>query len=385
MSEQAPGRETTVIALAAGGTGGHLFPAQALAEELGGRGIEVHLLTDSRVKEHGLEFPAARIYDIPSATLSFRAPHLLPVRLWRLWRGYGIARTILLALRPQVVVGFGGYPSYPPMLAAARLKIPTVLHEQNAVLGRANRAMARQASAIASSFPEIVNLSPRLRGKVVLTGNPVRGAIRAIAGVPYDQPALDRPFRLLVFGGSQGARFFSELVPAALADLPGPVRRRLVVIQQCRAEDIEEVKAKYAALRLEHVVAPFFSDMPRLLAEAHLVICRSGASTIAELGVVGRPAILVPLPHSIENDQLRNATSFSRAGAGWLIPQSELTPELLASLVTRFRYQDSELVEAAEAAKAEGRPDAAKRLADLVESQISVPAGETLAEEAVPA
>ncbi len=374
-----------VIVLAAGGTGGHLFPAQALAEELGSRGFEVHLLSDSRVRDHGADFPAAQIYDIPSATVTLRKPHALPLQAWRLWRGYGISRTILRRLRPRVVVGFGGYPSYPPMLAAWRLGIPTVIHEQNSVMGRANRAIARSASAIASSFPEIVNLPPRLAAKVVLTGNPVRAAVQSVAGAPYDKPTLEKPFRILVFGGSQGARFFSELLPAAMADLPGAVRRKLRVIQQCRPEDIDAVKAKYEELKIEHEVAPFFPDMAARLVAAHLVICRAGASTIAELGAVGRPAILVPLPHAIENDQLHNARSFARAGAGWLVPQSEMTPEFLASLITRFRFQENELIDAAAAARHEGRVDAAKRLADLVQSRITVPATIAEAEKEQPA
>ncbi|HKQ94905.1 MAG TPA: undecaprenyldiphospho-muramoylpentapeptide beta-N-acetylglucosaminyltransferase [Aestuariivirgaceae bacterium] len=374
-----------LIVLAAGGTGGHLFPAQALAEELGGRGFEVHLFSDARVRDHGAEFPATQIYEIPSATVTLSRPHRLPLQTWRLVRGYGMSRAILRRLRPRVVVGFGGYPSYPPMLAAWRLGIPTVIHEQNAVMGRANRAIARSAAAIASSFPVIVNLPPRLRAKVVLTGNPVRAAVQKVAGAPYEKPMLDKPFRILVFGGSQGARYFSELLPAAMADLPGAVRRKLRVTQQCRPEDIEAVQSKYAELKLEHEVAPFFADMAARLVAAHLVICRAGASTIAELGVVGRPAVLVPLPHSIESDQLHNARSFARAGAGWLVPEAEMTPEFLASLITRFRFQENELVDAAAAARHEGRVDAAKRLADLVQSRITVPDAIPEAEKEQPA
>ena len=372
MVSKAPDGENTIV-LAAGGTGGHLFPAQALAEELQRRGYEIHLITDSRVREFGSEFPAARIYDVPSATISLNSPWKLPGRAWRLMRGYSISKTILLQLRPRAVVGFGGYPSFPPIAAAARLRLPIVIHEANAVLGRANKAFAGRAALIASSFPVIANLPPGLRGKVQLTGNPVRSQVLKLAGAPYDMPAAERAFSILVFGGSQGAQFFSEIMPPAVAELPGAVRRTLKITQQCRPENIEAVKAKYEELGIEHDVAPFFNDLPKRMAGAHLVICRSGASTIAELSVIGRPAILVPLPHSVDSDQLRNAESFAAAGGGWLLQQSELTAASLAAALMHLRYQESELADAAEAALEQGRPDAAVRLADAVTSLAAPP------------
>jgi UDP-N-acetylglucosamine--N-acetylmuramyl-(pentapeptide) pyrophosphoryl-undecaprenol N-acetylglucosamine transferase len=359
------GRSGAVV-IAAGGTGGHLFPAQALAEELARRDYAVHLMTDNRVRDYGAKFPAEQIYDIPSATLGPRQPWKLPLGLFRLARGYSIARTILLYVRPVAIVGFGGYPSFPPVLAGVRLKVPTVIHEQNAVLGRANRALSRFATAIASSFPTTVNLNPALKPKVVLTGNPVRYQVREVAGEPYDKPAADRPFRLLVFGGSQGAKFFADIMPDTVAEMPAAVRRRLKITQQCRAEDVERVRKAFDRLGVGHEVKPFFSDLPKRMADAHLVLCRSGASTIAELGTIGRPAILVPLPHAIDNDQLRNAQTFTRSGAGWLLQQSEIVPADLAAVITRLRYQDSDLVAAATAALLAGMPDAAERLADLV-------------------
>lgn len=361
------------IVLAAGGTGGHLFPAQALAEELQRRGHEIHLITDSRVRDYGSEFPASRIYDVPSATVTLRRAWKLPAQLWRLWRGYNISRTILLQLKPRAIVGFGGYPSFPPIAAAARLNLPTVIHEQNAVMGRANRAVARRASIIASSFPAIANLPAALKAKVELTGNPVRSQVLKYAGSAYDKPTAERTFRILVFGGSQGARFFSEIMPLAAVEFAGPMRRKLKITQQCRQEDIAQVKAKYQELGIEHEVEAFFTDLPKRMAGAQLVICRSGASTIAELTVIGRPAILVPLPHAVDNDQQRNAESFTSAGGGWLLPQAELTAETLAAILTHLRYHEADLANAAKAALEQGRPDAAGRLADVVERLASQP------------
>ena len=376
-----------VVVLAAGGTGGHLFPAQALAEELKRRDYEIHLITDARVREYGADFPAERIYDVPSATITFKSPWRLPERAWKLWRGYGIAKTILQQLRPQVVVGFGGYPSFPPVAAAARLHIPLVLHEANAVMGRANLAMAKWSTTIASSFPSIANLPVDLRGKVQLTGNPVREQVLKLAGSSYEPADPETTFRIVVFGGSQGAKFFSDIMPAAVAELPGPLRRKLRIVQQCRAEDVEAVKAKYDELGIESEVQAFFTDLPKRMADSHLVIARSGASTVAELSVIGRPAILVPLPHAVDNDQLRNAESFTASGGGWLMAQADLAPERLAATIMHLRYHDGDLAEAARAALEHGRPDAASRLAEVVERLARpvtnyIPEGASLSHEA---
>jgi UDP-N-acetylglucosamine--N-acetylmuramyl-(pentapeptide) pyrophosphoryl-undecaprenol N-acetylglucosamine transferase len=362
-----------VIVLAAGGTGGHLFPAQALAEELQRRGYLIHLITDSRVSEFGKDFPAERIYDVPSATVTLKSPWKLPGRLFRLMHGYVLSKAVLRKLKPRAIVGFGGYPSFPPLAAAARLRLPIILHEANAVLGRANMAIAKRASLIASSFPTLTNLPAALQSKVQLTGNPVRSQVLKFAGAPYDPPAAEKTFRLLVFGGSQGAQFFSELVPAAIAELPGVVRRNIAVTQQCRPEDVEAVRARYEELGVEGEVAHFFADLPQRMTAAHLVICRSGASTIAELTVIGRPAILVPLPHSVDSDQLRNAESFANGGGGWLLRQSELTAESLAATLMHLRYEETELTDAARAALDQGRPDATERLADAVAALAAPP------------
>jgi len=345
------------IALAAGGTGGHLFPAQALAETLRGRGVAVHLLTDPRGMEYAGRFPAEALHHVPSATLTLSKPAGLPAQAWTLLSGYRRARAL--------VVGFGGYPSLPPLIAAQHLGIPTALHEQNAVMGRANRIVARGASVIATSFPKLANVSEAVHLKATMTGNPVRATVIA-ARRPYRAPRADEPFSLLVFGGSQGARFFSETMPAALEQLATPVRRTLTLVQQCRPEDMTAVQQKTSALGVKALLQPFFADLPERIASAHLVICRAGASTIAELGVIGRPAILVPLPHALESDQLRNAESFAAGGAGWVKPQAELDPGGLAAFITRLRCADGELAAAAAAAARQGRPDAAERLADLV-------------------
>ena len=356
-----------VIVLAAGGTAGHLFPAQALAEELVKRGYIIHLVTDERVADHGKSFPAIETHIVPSATLSFSEPWLLPQRLLKLYKGVAQAKAILKRLRPEAVVGFGGYPSFPPLIAASRLGIPSCVHDQNAMMGRANRVLSRFVDAVASSFPDLKGLPESARSKVVVTGNPVRAVVITEQNSPYPPIAADLPFNLLVFGGSQGARFFAEFMPKVIAELPSAVLNTLHLIQQCRPEDLGAVDAAYRSQGLSHVLKAFFLDMPQRIAESHLVFCRSGASTIAELGVIGRPAIMVPLPHAIDNDQLRNAESFAKAGAGWIKPQMELDPSGFAAFLTRLRFEGGKLQAAARAALAHGRPDAAQRLADLTE------------------
>jgi UDP-N-acetylglucosamine--N-acetylmuramyl-(pentapeptide) pyrophosphoryl-undecaprenol N-acetylglucosamine transferase len=356
-----------IVVLAAGGTGGHLFPAQALAEELVRRGYIIHLMTDERVADYGKSFPAVETHIVPSATLSLSKPWLIPTRAMKLWRGVRQAQAILERLRPVAVVGFGGYPSFPPLLAASRLKIPSCVHDQNAVMGRANRLLSRFVTRVASSFPKLAGLPAAAAQKVVVTGNPVRSIVIAQQAAPYPAVAADQPFNLLVFGGSQGARFFAEFMPKVIAELPKAVLRTLKVTQQCRPEDLAGVQAAYARADFAFELQPFFMDMPKRIADAHVVLCRSGASTIAELGVIGRPAIMVPLPHAIDNDQLRNAESFATAGAGWIKPQMQLEPKDFAGFLTRLRFEENELRAAARAALSHGVPDAAQRLADVTE------------------
>lgn len=356
--------------LAAGGTGGHLFPAYALAEELGRRSIAVDLVTDMRGDRYGTGFPARAIYQVPSATLAGKNPLAVTKTAIALSRGVAAAYALLGRVKPGALVGFGGYPSFPPIVAARMRGIPAALHEQNAVLGRANRMLARRVVAIATSFEKVELLDRDLAAKARFTGNPVRDVVRAAAGRPYEPPRQDGPLRLVVFGGSQGARFFSDAVPPALAALPADVRARLEVVQQCREEDLERVRAAYAAAGIRADLAQFFRNLPDLMAASHLVVARAGASSVAELTVIGRPSILVPLPHALDNDQLNNATRLAESGAAWCIEQRDLTPERLAREIGALAGEArglQALQAAAEAARRLGAPDAVERLADLVE------------------
>lgn len=359
------------VFLAAGGTGGHLFPAQALAEELVKRGYEVDLLTDERVRDYGKDFPASHVHVIPSASLSLSDPLSLPRRLWRLCSGYLLSRKLIAREKPTAVVGFGGYPSLPPLLAAAHLNIPTIIHEQNAVMGRANRLLATRIKAAAISFERVVGIPDGARSVVNLTGNPVRGLVLASAKVPYKPIGSRDKIRLLIFGGSQGAKFFSDAMPDVLARLPEGLRKRLMVTQQCRAEDLPSVQHAYEKSGVSATLETFFSNLPDMMARSHLVICRSGASTIAELGVLGRPAILVPLPGAIDNDQLNNARSFETAGGGFLLEQKDAETSDFARLLRELLEAPERLKEAAAAARRHGKPDAAQRLAVLVETTIA--------------
>ena len=359
-----------LIALAAGGTGGHLFPAQALAEVLHTRGHDIHLVTDERVQDYGKSFPATKTHIVPSASLSLSKPTKVPGNLWRLYQGINTAKRIFKTEKPAVVVGFGGYPSFPPLWAATQLRIPSVVHEQNAVLGRANKLMASRVTAIATSFDHVFKLTPEAKSKVVMTGNPVRQRVLDVARAPYPIINAISQLNLVVFGGSQGARFFSDVTPDAIKLLPESLRHRLSIVQQCREEDVARVEQAYVALGTKAQLSPFFSNMPAEIANAHLIICRSGASSIAELGVIGRPAILVPLPHAIDNDQQKNAENFASAGAGHIRAQNDLTPQALAQLLQQLLENPEALKDAAKAAANHGKPDAAQKLADLVERHI---------------
>lgn len=316
-------KKATVV-LAAGGTGGHLFPAQALAEELVRRGYDIHLMTDERVRDYGKSFPAAATHIVPSATLALGKPLQAAASVLRLYRGYRRARALLKTLNPSAVVGFGGYPSFPPILAANRLGIPTCIHDQNAVMGRANRMLAGLATKIASSFPHVRGVPHSAQKRVVFTGNPVRDIALQEKAAVYPELSADGSFNLVIFGGSQGASFFSEFIPKVLKEFSSKMLTGLKIVQQVRPEDTDGFGEDFPD-NFERGL--FFPDLPRRIAESHLVICRSGASTIAELGVIGRPAIMVPLPHALDNDQLRNAESFAGAGAGWICPQAELVPK----------------------------------------------------------
>ncbi len=354
-----------LVLIAAGGTGGHLFPAEALAAVLQERGITVDLATDHRAAAFAQHFPAREIHVLPADTVRGRDPLSLLRTGWRLISGTLRGIVLLLRMRPAAVVGFGGYPTVPPVLAAWLVRVPRVVHEQNAVMGRANRMLAGKATRIATGYPNIFSGARRLAEKAVHTGNPVRAAVRAAAAVPYAAPA-GGAIRLVVFGGSQGARVMSEIVPAAIERLPADLRGRLEILQQSRAEDLAEVRGAYARLGVNAETESFFDDLPMRVAHAHLVIARSGASTVAELAAIGRPAILVPLPHALDQDQLANASALAAAGGAILVRQADFTAERLHEELVRLFADPGRLQAMANAARAVGRADAAERLADEV-------------------
>jgi UDP-N-acetylglucosamine--N-acetylmuramyl-(pentapeptide) pyrophosphoryl-undecaprenol N-acetylglucosamine transferase len=365
------GGAAPLVLLAAGGTGGHLFPAEALAEALAQRGMTVDLATDERAERYGKRFPARQIHVIASETV--RSRNIVSLARTGAIMSVALLRTSLLLrrIKPSVVVGFGGYPTLAPVLAASLRRIPTVIHEQNAVMGRANKLLAPRATAIALSFTGVLDQAPRLAAKAVHTGNPVRPAVIAAAAAPYPALTADGLFCLLVFGGSQGARIMSEIVPAAIERLDPALQARLLVGQQARGEDLAQARDTYGRLRISAEVAPFFPDLPARIAAAHLVVSRSGASTVAELAVIGRPAILVPLPHALDQDQQANAAVLEKAGGAIRLPQVDFTPELLAAEITRLAAEPGRLVAMASAAKSAGAIDAAERLADLVRDTIA--------------
>ena len=351
------------IVLSAGGTGGHLFPAQALANELVKRGRKIVVMTDARFANYATQFPGADIATVPSSPFNaITAP-------FKIAAGIVVALAKLMKLKPAAVIGFGGYPSVPVMLAATSLRLPTAIIEQNAVVGRANRLVMDRVKTVAAAFP-IARFAPRDKSKIVLTGNPLRPEVEALWGASYNVPVASGPIRLLVFGGSQGARALSEVVPAALTRLPQDMKMRLTVVQQCRPEDMEQVRQVYANAEIRCQLESFFSDLPQRMAESHLVIARSGAGTVAELMAIGRPAILVPLPGALDDNQAPNADILDRAGAGWKIRQSDLTPDSLAQMIIQIFADPLALARRATAAHALATPNAAAKLADVVDDLV---------------
>lgn len=355
-----------IAMLAAGGTGGHLFPAEALAHELKAMGFSVHLVTDSRAERYAGRFPADEIHVVSSATIGSKNPAKVAASLWTLWSGIREAKRLLQRVKPQVVVGFGGYPTVPPLLAATKLRIPSMVHEQNAVMGRANRMLAGRVMAIAGGF--LPETGGRYSAKTVTTGNPVRPAVLEAAETPYTPSRAGEIFRLVVFGGSQGAQFFSKALPAAIERLPEPLRQRLHLTQQARPEDLDGVRSAVAKLSLSGEISPFFTDMAERIGAAHLVICRSGASTVSEVAVIGRPSILVPYPYALDHDQAANAAALAANGGAQVIAQAELSPDRLASILSQAMEDPEGLAERAARARATGRPDAARLLAAMVEA-----------------
>ncbi|GLQ53484.1 undecaprenyldiphospho-muramoylpentapeptide beta-N-acetylglucosaminyltransferase [Devosia nitrariae] len=352
--------------LMAGGTGGHLFPAMALAQELRRRGHVVDLMTDHRVASYGQDFPARKTYVVPAATPSIRNPFKFIGAGFTILYGIAVCASQLRSIKPDAVVGFGGYPTFPPMVAARLVGIPGILHEANAVLGRANKALIRFAQVLATGFPS-VKFTEDLTIERVVTGNPVRDRVRALAGTPYPSLSPNEPVRILIYGGSQGARIFADLVPPAIAGLPESLRHRLVITQQCRPEDLDRVAEAYRRSRVNVELTPFIADLPERLAGAHLVISRAGALTIADLAVVGRPAILVPLPGSLDADQKTNATVVEAAGGGWIAEQATLSPQSLGTRLATLLSDPQTLARAAAASLSLGQPLAVEKLADLAE------------------
>ncbi len=371
MTNHIPGVSRHFV-LAAGGTGGHLLPAFALATELDRRGHHVALVTDER----GAKIPGKPAFlpahVLPAGRLG-KNPIALAKGLAAIWRGRAMALRLFESFQPSCVVGFGGYPALPALLAARSARIPTVIHEQNAVLGRVNRLLAKRVDAIATAYMEVERLDPKLWGKVHRVGNPVRAEVLALRGEPFPPFSEDSLFRVLVTGGSQGASVLSEVVPDGLAMLPPALRHRLQVTQQCRPEDIEAVRARYAGHEIPAELGTYFEDMASRLAETHLFIGRSGASTIAELTAVGRPAILVPLPIATDDHQAVNAREMVKAGGARAIRQSGFTPKELAKQIQTMALNPTSLANAAHAAWNCGLPNAVSDLADLVEGFGGVP------------
>jgi UDP-N-acetylglucosamine--N-acetylmuramyl-(pentapeptide) pyrophosphoryl-undecaprenol N-acetylglucosamine transferase len=353
------------ILVAAGGTGGHLFAAEALAIALRAEGATVHLATDERALKYGGSFPAEAIHTIPSATLKSKSPVAVGKTAIALLHGFLRSLALMRQIKPAAVVGFGGYPTVPPLLAASVLRIPTLIHEQNGVIGRANALLAPRVTAIGTGFAAVKGIEGALQAKARHVGNPVRPAVLD-AVAPYWPPREDAAFRLLVTGGSQGARVMSDIVPEAVTRLPDHLKRRLSIVQQARAEDLERVRQAYAACGVSAEVEPFFGDLPARIADAHLVIGRSGASTVAELAVIGRPSILVPLPHALDQDQAANAATLGRIGAAIVVTQAAFTPDWLAERLKALMEDEKTLTDSAEAARSAGIPDAAARFAALV-------------------
>lgn len=355
-----------LIVLAAGGTGGHVFPAEALAGEMIERGYRLSLITDRRGDAYGGTLGDLETHRIRAGGVAGKKFVALLRSGPELAIGTLQSRSLLKRMRPLAVVGFGGYASVPTMLAATFGGYNTLIHEQNAVLGRANRLLASRVNKIATSFDKVRGLPEGSEKKVVRTGMPVRSIVTAVRDVPY--PALDdeSEIKILILGGSQGASILSEVIPEAIGKLDEPLRQRLHVTQQCRPEDLEKTRETYNRLSVNAELASFFDDIPERLAAAHLLISRSGASSVSEAMVVGRPAILVPYPHAVDDHQSFNAHALDDVGGGWLMAQPTFTPDALAERLQSLFSNPKILNRAASCAQRAGSPDAAIKLADAV-------------------
>ena len=361
MSE-APKR---TVLLAAGGTGGHMFPAEALAQDLLSRGFNVVLATDERGKKYEPFAGGIQVKVLSSATI--KAGLLSKVKsVMSLGRGYFQAKKLLKSLKPSVVVGFGGYPSLMPVWIAQKQRIPTIIHEANAILGKANVFLAKKADRIAISLPELTGLDESDAVRTVVTGNPVRSDIAALYNQPYPAIEQDGPLKIFVMGGSQGASVFAKILPEAFASLSENYRERLQITQQCRESELADARKIYADAGIKAELQPFFTDVPARLAAAHLFIGRSGAATVAEVATAGRPAIFVPYPHHADQQQKRNADSVADLGGAWVMTENGFTKEALLSRIEAFLQNPETLFRAAENARKAGKPDAARKLGNLV-------------------
>jgi UDP-N-acetylglucosamine--N-acetylmuramyl-(pentapeptide) pyrophosphoryl-undecaprenol N-acetylglucosamine transferase len=353
--------------VAAGGTGGHLFPAAAFAGELRARGWRVVLMTDARGRRYAENFPADEIQDVPAATIQGVNPIRIAASAFTIMRGIAAARASLKTMDPAIIAGFGGYPSLPALEAGLAQKRPVIIHEQNAVLGRVNRTYAGRVQAVACGFERLDRLPPQAASRKIVTGNPVRPAILEARDAGYATASPGGPLRILVTGGSQGARLFGEVTPEAVAQLPEDMRARIEITQQAREEQVSAVRARYAALGVKADIEPFFRDMGAKLARTHLVIARAGASTVTELQAAGRPSILIPLAIAADDHQTANAEALTGIGAADAIPEYDFNPGTLAALLAKRLSDPHDLAVRAAAAGASAKIDATARLADLAE------------------
>jgi len=355
-----------IVVIAAGGTGGHLFPAAAFAEEMFRRDWRVMLMTDARGRRYAEGFPAERIEDVPAASLSANPFTAVPA-LFKIARGIDAAKKRFQEMPPSLVAGFGGYPSFPALMAAREKKIPILIHEQNSVLGRVNRAMAGSAAIVACGFERLDRLPAKAQARKRVVGNPVRLPILAVRERPYPEAASGGRLNILITGGSQGARLFGEVIPAGIAMLPPALRARLDIAHQVREEQVAEAKKVYQKAKVNAEVAPFFTDMGQRLGAAQLVISRAGASSVTELQVAGRPAILVPFAAAADDHQTANAEGLTAVGAADLFTEDEFEPAALAAILERRLADPHGLAIRAAAARSAAQPEAAKNLADLAE------------------
>jgi UDP-N-acetylglucosamine--N-acetylmuramyl-(pentapeptide) pyrophosphoryl-undecaprenol N-acetylglucosamine transferase len=356
------------IFLAAGGTGGHIFPAIALAKELEKRGYDVLLITDKRYKSY--KDKKIRHKTLPVKQLKGNVFEKI-LSVISLARSYIKASALLKRHKPLCAIGFGGYPSLPTILAAQRNGFKTIIHEQNSLLGRANHMLAKKADIIATSYTEVKKIEKEWANKTSYTGNPIRNSIVLLKDNKYPKITEKGKFNILVIGGSQGANIFSDIVPAAISKLDKQLRSRVFIMQQCRKDRLQEIQELYDELGIRHDIKEFFTDIEDKLKKSHLIVSRAGASTLSEIAAIGRPAIMVPLPNSADNHQLVNAKVFEDDGAGWVIEQKDFTPENLTNRLREILKMNEELKIMSSIMRKHAVYDAHERLADKIETLIN--------------